>query len=316
MASYDTLTGTILNDQHEIRSQIFTTGDYSREYTLEGGYTLKEIVVQIRSNQTGTPAFALYKFGHHTLTTRPYQPIPLPGTFPTSADISEGMGVTKVVDLIGDSSTAGAQSFTPASPTTLDRSTPYLIVFTMASGSANLQTTNSNGFDAFSWPSWTINGTSTEWQPTEQHWTGYSDSVQIAVKGTVDATLPLTLDAIATDNVVNIAEKAAGFAITGVTSGEVPPYFAYLTIPKTWNASVTVAVGTAELTTTSAIAEPATWSVSVPANAAYIAGTSVPVSVTVSKSGVGLADHGDAHAGGGLCGALGELHGAVVAQGG
>ena len=89
---------------------------------------------------------------------------------------------------------------------------------------------------------------------------------------TVQSTLALTLDAIATDNVVNIAEKAAGFAITGATGSEA-------------GVSVTVAVGTTELTATSAAADPATWSVSVPANAAYITGTGVSVSVTASKSG-------------------------------
>ena len=89
---------------------------------------------------------------------------------------------------------------------------------------------------------------------------------------TVQSTLALTLDAIATDNVVNIAEKAAGFAITGATGSEA-------------GVSVTVTVGTTELTATSASADPATWSVSVPANAAYITGTGVSVSVTASKSG-------------------------------
>ena len=85
-------------------------------------------------------------------------------------------------------------------------------------------------------------------------------------------TLALTLDAIATDDVVNIAEKTAGFAITGATGSEA-------------GVSVTVTVGTTELTATSASADPATWSVSVPADATYITGTSVPVSVTASKSG-------------------------------
>ena len=95
---------------------------------------------------------------------------------------------------------------------------------------------------------------------------------------TVQDTLALTLDAIAGDNVVNIAEKAAGFAITGATGSEA-------------GVSVTVTVDTPQpprpppLTATSASADPAIWSVSVPAGAAYITGTSVPVSVTASKSG-------------------------------
>ena len=89
---------------------------------------------------------------------------------------------------------------------------------------------------------------------------------------TVQATLALTVDAIATDNVVNVAEKTAGFAISGATGTES-------------GVSVTVTVGTTDLTATSAAADPATWSVSVPASAAYITGPSVSVSVSVSKTG-------------------------------
>ena len=37
---------------------------------------------------------------------------------------------------------------------------------------------------------------------------------------TVQDTLALTLDAIATDDTVNLAEKAAGFAISGTTGSE------------------------------------------------------------------------------------------------
>ena len=51
--------------------------------------------------------------------------------------------------------------------------------------------------------------------------------------------LALTLDAIAGDDTVNIAEKAAGFAISGATGSE-------------GGVSVTVTVGTTELTATSA----------------------------------------------------------------
>ena len=50
---------------------------------------------------------------------------------------------------------------------------------------------------------------------------------------------------------MNIDEKAAGFTITGDTGSE-------------GAVSVTVTVGTTELTATSADADPATWSVSVP----------------------------------------------------
>ena len=89
---------------------------------------------------------------------------------------------------------------------------------------------------------------------------------------TVQDTLALSVDAIATDNTVNIAEKTAGFAISGTTGSE-------------GGVSVTVTVGSMTLTATSAEADPATWSVTVPANAAYITGTSVNVSVSASKTG-------------------------------
>ena len=83
-------------------------------------------------------------------------------------------------------------------------------------------------------------------------------------------TLALNLDTIAGDDTVNIAEKAAGFSITGDTGTEE-------------DASVTVTVGTEELTASSTAM--GTWSVAVPANATYITGTSVTVTVSASKTG-------------------------------
>ena len=85
-------------------------------------------------------------------------------------------------------------------------------------------------------------------------------------------TLLLSLDAIAGDNRINIAEKAAGFTIGGDTGS-------------VGGANVTVTVGTTELTAPSADANPTTWSVSVPADASYITGTSVDVEVNASKIG-------------------------------
>ena len=81
-------------------------------------------------------------------------------------------------------------------------------------------------------------------------------------------TLALNLDAIAGDDTVNIAEKAAGFTISGATGSEA-------------GVSVTVTVGPTELTATSTAA---TWSVSVPANATYVTGTSVTVTVSATKA--------------------------------
>ena len=84
--------------------------------------------------------------------------------------------------------------------------------------------------------------------------------------------LVLNLDTIAEDNRVNIAEKTAGFTISGDTGTES-------------GVDVTVTVGATELTATSAQADPATWSVSVPADASYITGASVDVAVNASKTG-------------------------------
>ena len=85
-------------------------------------------------------------------------------------------------------------------------------------------------------------------------------------------TLALNLDPIATDDTVNIAEKAAGFTISGDTGSQ-------------GGVSVTVTVGGAALTTTSAASTPATWSVRVPANATYITETSGMVTVSAEKAG-------------------------------
>ena len=86
------------------------------------------------------------------------------------------------------------------------------------------------------------------------------------------AVLTLNLDAIAGDNRINIAEKAAGFTIGGDTGS-------------VGGVSFTVTVGATELTATSADADPAAWSVSVPADASYITGTSLIVEVNASKTG-------------------------------
>ena len=88
----------------------------------------------------------------------------------------------------------------------------------------------------------------------------------------VGAALLLNLNVIAGDDKVNIEEKATGFAISGDTGSE-------------GGVTVTVTVGTTPLTATSAPANPATWLVSVPANASYISEPSVAVEVNASKTG-------------------------------
>ena len=96
---------------------------------------------------------------------------------------------------------------------------------------------------------------------------GYTVTVQAA------GALVLNLGVIAGDGTVNIAEKAAGFEIGGDTGTEA-------------GVGVTVAIGGETLTTTSADdAGTATWTVSVPADATYITGTSVDVTVSASKAG-------------------------------
>ena len=101
----------------------------------------------------------------------------------------------------------------------------------------------------------------------------YNDATAtFAVTVVPTGTLVLNVNAIAGDGTVNIAEKAGGFAISGNTGS-------------VGGVSVTVAVGTEELTATSAAADPATWSVDVPGNASYIAGPSVSVSVSAAKTG-------------------------------
>ena len=98
-----------------------------------------------------------------------------------------------------------------------------------------------------------------------------TDSYTVTVQAM--GSLALNVGAISGDNTVNIAEKAEGFAISGDTGSEA-------------GVAVTVQVGTATLSATSADDNgTATWSVSVPADASYITGTSVDVRVTVAKTG-------------------------------
>jgi titin len=87
-------------------------------------------------------------------------------------------------------------------------------------------------------------------------------------------TLPLSLDVIAGDGVVNIAEKAGGFTITGDTGS-------------VGGASVTVTIGSGTLTATSAPS--GAWTVTVPADASYVTGASVDVTVNATKAGYNAA---------------------------
>ena len=93
----------------------------------------------------------------------------------------------------------------------------------------------------------------------------------VSVANADDESLALTLDAIAGDDTVNIAEKAAGFTIGGDTGLE-------------GGVSVSVTLGSQSPLTATSDAGGA-WSVAVPANAAYLTGTSVAVEVSASKTG-------------------------------
>ena len=92
---------------------------------------------------------------------------------------------------------------------------------------------------------------------------------------TVAPVLALTVNTpIATDNIINITEKAAGFTISGATGAVA-------------GATVTVTLGGHRVgTATSAIAvgsNEAAWSVTVPAAATYITGTSLTLSVAATR---------------------------------
>ena len=89
--------------------------------------------------------------------------------------------------------------------------------------------------------------------------------------GAPSGTLALTVDTIATDNTVNIAEKTAGFAISGTTGSE-------------GGVAVSVTIG-AQSPLSDTSDNNGAWSVTVPADATYITGTSVAVSVSASKTG-------------------------------
>ena len=95
-------------------------------------------------------------------------------------------------------------------------------------------------------------------------------NAQASVSVSPAGTLPLSVDPITGDGTVNAAEKSAGFAITGRTGFET-------------SASVTVAMGTAELAALSDSA--GIWSIAVPAGAPYVVDPSVSIEVTASKAG-------------------------------
>ena len=106
--------------------------------------------------------------------------------------------------------------------------------------------------------------------PADANYNQASDTFTLTVQPA--STLAVNVAPVAGDNTVNIAERAAGFAISGDTGSES-------------GVSVTVTIGSATLTATSSSANPAVWSVSVPPVASYISETSLGLTVSASKTG-------------------------------
>ena len=96
------------------------------------------------------------------------------------------------MDLSGNSSTAGEQSFTPASTTTLSASTKYFIVFDVTVGQANLQRTSSDNLDSGASPGWDIAESSAFSTNAGTSWGESGNSLEIAVKGTAGGGTPST----------------------------------------------------------------------------------------------------------------------------
>ena len=157
-------------------------GPYAQQFETGGnpaGYSLSEIVVKIQMGTSGvTPRFAL-----HNSTTQ---------------GASDEPG-TKVVDLSGSVATAGEQSFTPASPTTLSASTKYFVVFKTQTSSqtASLARTSFDDHDSGASAGWEIaDGSVVSYNSGTSWQSGGGISIQIAVKGTTNNNPPTVANAI------------------------------------------------------------------------------------------------------------------------
>ena len=142
----------------------FTAGSHP------AGYSLSEIVVKIHTGTSGTtPAFALH--GSTTgLSVGTSDTIDVPGT--------------KIVDLSGSVGTAGNQSFTPASTTTLSASTKYFVVFKTSVSEAQLASTTSDDHDSGASAGWGMADGAVLSTNSGTTWSTFPPSIQIAVKGT------------------------------------------------------------------------------------------------------------------------------------
>ncbi|MCY4488726.1 MAG: putative Ig domain-containing protein, partial [Deltaproteobacteria bacterium] len=100
---------------------------------------------------------------------------------------------------------------------------------------------------------------------------GYNGlSVGAVTVTNADDELALTVGTVADDDVVNIAEKATGFAVSGATGSEA-------------GVGVTVRIGSGTLTATSDAG--GAWTATVGADAAYVTGPSVVLTVNAEKAG-------------------------------
>ena len=197
-----TVTTFISNTgQTDVSGGLAVTSDfsYAQQFTTggnPGGYTLSAVVVDIRTgSSTATQTSAL-----HQSTT--VGGVEVPGT--------------KVVDLSGSITTAGEQSFTPASTTTLSASTKYFVVLSIDGSTLTIHRTSSDDEDSGGSPGWEIANNSLRASNPVNTWTSVSDKLEIAVKGTSvpDTTAPAFESAAAngTSLVITFDENLAAAA--------------------------------------------------------------------------------------------------------
>ena len=175
-AQAQTATTFISNTgQVDLGSQATSSNDipFAQQFTTGsnvGGYTLSAVVVNIKEISAATPAFAL-----HQSTT--VSGVEVPGT--------------KVVDLTGSITTAGEQSFTPATTTTLSASTRYFVVLFTSIGSVTIRTTTSNDEDSGGSTGWEIADNFVFSVDSGSTWLSFDtdSSIKIAVKGTAVGTV-------------------------------------------------------------------------------------------------------------------------------
>ena len=186
-------------------AQQFTTG------TNPDGYTLSEVVVNIRAGGVATPTFSI----HTSSSNRPD---------------------TNVVNLTGSVSTAGLQSFVPASVTTLTPATKYYVVFSISSGDAiSLGGTDTNDEDPGAAAGWSI--ANYYLYTTSGSWSFSTQSMEIAIKGTVQTTSTTNAAPTASNRTVTTNEDtdytfaAANFNFADTDSGAALSSVKIVTLP-------------------------------------------------------------------------------------